>query len=191
MSRRKIIQKDVTPLSAEDELAMGKTITHEYLHYHNKYSKIYGKDSTIVLICVGAFLEMYSLLTHGPDLDKICDVLNLIRTRKDKSKEISFKNPFMCGFNKVSMDKYIKLLVENNYTVVVIDQITDPPNPKRGLTGIYSAGTYIDTQSIYSNYTMCLYIEQEPQSTSNFLTCIGLSTIDVSTGLCSVYETYS
>lgn len=167
------------------------TITHEYLHYQNKYSKMYGKDNTIVLMRVGDFYEAYQTNDDGFELSRLTEVVNLIKTKKYKDKEVSMTNPYMSGFNHVSLDKYIKLLIDNNFTVVVIDQVTPPPSPKRAVTGVYSAGTYIDTNAIYSNYVVCLNVEYEKQINNTTLTCIGLSAIDVSTGSCSVYETYS
>lgn len=178
-------------LNELNELNTGNLITHEYLHYHNKYEKLYGKDNTIVCMRVGDFFEFYQTLFFGPNLDKISEVTNLQKTKKYKQKDASFANPYMSGFHCVSLDKFVKMLIDNNYTVIVVDQVSPPPKPKRDVVGIYSPGTYIDTNIVYSNYTLCMYIEHETQPNSPPLMCIGLSTINVSTGICSVYETYS
>ena len=50
----------------------------------------------------------------------------------------------MLGFPLVATPKYIQKLVNNDFHVIKIDQVTEPPNPKRAVTGIYSPGTYID-----------------------------------------------
>ena len=98
----------------------------------------------------------------------------------------------MMGFNHTSLQKYLKILVESNFTVVIVDQITPAPNPKRAVTGIYSSGTYInDMETTDSNNIMSIYIEDEKQMNGGYLSCIGLSTVDLTTGECSVYEVFS
>jgi len=128
------------------------TILDEYLTYHKTYSEKYGKK-TLILMQVGSFFEAYATDKLGPDLFEISDILNIVCTRKDKSiSEISEKNPYMLGFPTVAVAKFINILVsENNYTVVMVEQTTPPPKPKREVTHIYSAGTYIEGQH-YNKY---------------------------------------
>src|SRR5438046_928540 len=129
------------------------TIIDEYLFYQEKYSKIYGKDNTIVFMMIGGFYEAYATETRGFDLSKISEITNFVKTKRDKKIEkVDEKNPFMIGFNCASLDKFLKMLVDSGFTVVIIDQITPPPAPKRAVTGIYSSGTYInDTSSTETN----------------------------------------
>ncbi|MCJ7636539.1 MAG: hypothetical protein MUO21_03535 [Nitrososphaeraceae archaeon] len=168
------------------------TIIDEYLFYHDKHIKIYGKN-TIILMMIGGFYEAYSTDSLGPDLAKISEITNLVKTKKDKTiTTVDKKNPYMMGFNITALDKFLKILVDNRYTVVIVDQITPPPKPKRAITGIYSAGTYINgNMTNDSNNIVSLYIEDEKQLNGNYLTCIGLSAVDLSTGECSVYEVSS
>ena len=106
-------------------------IHEEYLQYHEKFIGKYG-PKTIVLMQVGSFYECYSTETRGPNLFELSDVLNIICTRKDKSvTTIDEKNPYMLGFNCAATNKFLKLLVDNNYTVVTVDQVSPPPKPKR------------------------------------------------------------
>ena len=169
-----------------------KGILHEYFFYQEKYTKMYG-NNTIVCMRVGDFYELYQSDVQGFDLSKISEATNLIKTKKDKRIEkVSHSNPYMCGFQHASLQKYLKILVDNNFTVVIVDQVTLPPNPKRAVTGIYSAGTYInDNETIDSNNIICIYIEDEKQLNGGYLSCIGLSTVDLTTGECSVYEVFS
>ena len=169
-------------------------IVHEYLFYQEKYEKIYGKDNTIVFLQVGGFYESYSIFPkRGFDLSKISEICNLVLTRKDKKVEVvDEKNPYMIGFNITALDKFLKILVDNGFTVIIIEQTTPPPVPKREVTGIYSSGTYInDSNSLDSNNVVCLFIEDEKQLNGTYLTCIGMSAIDLSTGECSIYEVSS
>src|SRR3972149_3704602 len=120
------------------------TIHHEYLHYQEKYEKIYGKNKTIVLMMVGSFHEAYSTDDRGYNLKEISELLNIILTKKDKKiDKVDEKNPYMLGFPSVALNKYLKVLIDNGFTVVIIDQVTPPPNPKRKVTGVYSPGTYL------------------------------------------------
>uniref|UniRef100_A0A6C0ADA5 DNA mismatch repair proteins mutS family domain-containing protein n=1 Tax=viral metagenome TaxID=1070528 RepID=A0A6C0ADA5_9ZZZZ len=168
------------------------TIHDEYIYYQNKYEQQYGKK-TLVLMQVGSFHECYSLGDIGPDLAKISDLCDLTLTKRDKKKPLSQKNPYLIGFPTVALDKYIKKLIIDGYTVPVFDQVTPPPDPKRELTGVYSPGTYIEENlTSESNNIMSIYIEDEPQiKDNNFLICIGISVIDVSTGKTTIYEIVS
>lgn len=170
---------------------MTKNIIDEYLFYQEKYTKLYG-DMTIVLMMIGDFYEAYATKDKGFDLEKISEVADLQITRKNKSiEQVDTKNPYMLGFNIAAYRKYLKILISNGFTVVIVDQITPPPKPKRAVTGVYSAGTYIDdSESLDSNNVVSLYIEEEKQMSGQYLSCIGLSSIDLTTGECSVYETF-
>lgn len=172
-------------------------IYDEYINYHNQYSSKYGKNNTLVLHQTGSFYELYSTLQNGigdgPNLQEISQILNIICTRKDKSvKEISRKNPYLLGFPLVSTSKYINILIENGYTLVVVDQVSPPPNPKRKITGIYSPGTFITgPQRPDYNYICSIFIEELHQKTGKYLMCIGMTAIDVTTGKCIIYEVHS
>ena len=138
------------------------------------------------------FMKRMQQISRGYNLHKLASLLNIICTRKDKSNNIiDEKNPYMLGFPTVAKQKFIKILIDNSYTIVVIDQISLPPNPKREITGIYSPGTYLDTTSPDSNNIISFYIEDEFQSNTKNLTCIGMSSIDLTTGISHVHEAYS
>jgi DNA mismatch repair protein MutS len=165
----------------------------DYLELHKKYELKYGKGRTLVLMQVGSFFECYSIITEGPDLENIASLLNIVSTRKDKSiATISRKNPLMSGFPLQALQKFLNILLNHGYTVVLIEQTTPPPNPKREITNIYSPGTAIDyIQSNDTNNIVCIYVEQEKQMNGKFIPCIGLSSIDLSTGKSTIYEVCS
>lgn len=169
------------------------SLVKEYFFYHDKYTKIYGKDNTVVMYCKGVFYELYATLDNGPNLHKLSEILNVILTKADKSIEkVDESNPYLLGVPLVSLDKYLKMLINNNYTVVVVDQLSPPPDVKRAVTGIYSLGTYVsDSLSSDSNNIVCIYISEEKQRMGGILTCVGLSCVDITTGETCVYEVYS
>jgi DNA mismatch repair protein MutS len=154
------------------------SIVEEYLQYDDKYSQMYGRENTIVIFEVGSFYEMYSLELSR--LQKISEITNLILTKKDKSNPtIDISNPYLIGFPSISMSKYVNLLINNNYTIIVISQTTPPPNPQRGVTEILSPATYIDElTTLDNNYLMSIYIEE----ISHSIFACAASICDVSTG---------
>jgi len=182
---------------------MGKTIKlveeddifDEYLFYQTKYEKIYGKDKTFTLMMVGGFYEAYTGDTKGPKLEPIAELLNIVMARKNKKLPPSDKNPYMMGFPIAALNKFMRVLINNGYNVVIIDQLEPSVKGrtvKRGVTGVYSSGTYIDeTFSPDSNDIIVLYIEDELQRNGKILTCIGMSCVDLTTGKSFVHEAYS
>lgn len=166
-------------------------IHEEYFQYHEEYQKKYG-SKCVILMQVGSFHEMYGTDTRGPNLFKISELLNIVCTRKDKSNNIiDEKNPYMLGFPSVSTSKFIKILVDNNFTVVVIDQFKTSKQITRDITGIYSPSTYIDNACSDNKYLMSMFIETNIcLSTSKNTMSIGMSAVDSTTGDVFFYETY-
>jgi DNA mismatch repair protein MutS len=160
-----------------------------YFDIHNFYSKIYGNNRTIILIQIGSFHECYSTDTEGINLVELSQKLDIICTRKNNKEEISIKNPRMVGFPIYVTDNFIEKLCNLNYTVIKIDQVSEPPKPKREIVGIYSPGTFIDKQinSYNSNFIVSIVIDKI--KTNNL--CIGIASYDLSTGYGSFFETYS
>lgn len=168
------------------------TIQEDYINYYKHYKNKYGQK-TLVLMQVGSFHEAYATETEGPNLEEITSMLDIILTRKDKkSKTIDMSNPLMAGVPTHALMKYLNMLLSNGWTVVIIDQVSPPPKPKREVTGIYSPGTYIESEfSQDSNNIVCLYIEDEIQRNGNVSMCIGMSVVDLSTGENTLHEAFS
>lgn len=168
------------------------TITDEYFSYHEKYIGKYGSN-TIVLLEVGSFYEMYSnpLNNKGPDLYKISEMINLVVTRKDKTLPLSDSNVLMCGLPNHAISKFLKLLIDNKFTVILFNQHKKNDGITRELYGIYSPSTYIDNVSTENKYLMTLYIETNSalNSTKSNIS-IGMCSVDSSTGQVYWYETH-
>lgn len=171
---------------------MSKNNIHdEYWSYHNRYIKKYN-SKTVILMQVGSFHEAYSTDTIGPNLFELSELLNIVCTRKDKSVlTIDEKNPYMLGFPSCALSKYLRILVDANYTVVVIDQTTPAPKPVREVTGVYSAATYLDGSSIETKYLVVLYIETNHAINSNKNNIsIGMCAVDITTAHVIYYESH-
>ena len=158
-------------------------IIDDYLKYQEEYSKKYG-EMTIILMQVGSFFELYSIVENCSFLYKISDICNIQISRKNKTiKEVSKNNPLMAGFPLYVLNKFIQILLQNNFTIVLIEQISQPPNPERKITEIISPSTNINILSKKSNYIIVFYFE-----IINDLLIVGISGVDLTTGKCFIYE---
>jgi DNA mismatch repair protein MutS len=112
------------------------SVIEEYFEYYEKYRGDYNK--IVVLMQVGSFYEMYATLTRG-NLSEITLILNIQKTKKNKNiEEISVSNPIMAGIPVYTLNKYMQILIENGYNVVIIDQYLHNGNITRKLRGVYS-----------------------------------------------------
>jgi len=171
-----------------------KKILFEYQDYYNDNCKKYG-DNIAILMQVGGFYECYGVESDD-DVSGWGNVRDLARMTfmhvsgksytTNKGKE---KKHLMMGFPIHADEKYIRILVDNNYTVVIIDQdAMGIKSPKRAISRIISPGTNIDyTSSDEGSYTLGIFIEQVSENTVYF----GTSAFDVSTGENTVFESYS
>ena len=123
-----------------------KNIIDYYLEHDQKYQEIYGPNS-IVLLESGHFMEIYDYVEDSRHLNICRDILGIMITRRDKSDE---KSPFMAGIPTHSIRRYYKILLKNNYTVVIISQVTPPPDVKREVTKILSPGCNL-SEDLFNN----------------------------------------
>jgi DNA mismatch repair protein MutS len=196
MSAKNEVKKVTKTQKIPKEKAEKVPIIKDYLEYYDKYSKLYGEESTVVFMQVGGFYEAYSLETIGPDLLALSKLIGVIRTRKNKGiKEISLSNHYILGFPLSSITKYTELLLENDYIVVIIDHTGNKKDvtgkvkgEERKVSNIYSKATYIGSSSDKKdgNYIACIYLSNEDS-----LLCTGMSGIDVSTGHVFIHEACS
>jgi DNA mismatch repair protein MutS len=171
----------------KDKFSLNRNmIIDDYLNYHNKYVSLYG-NKTIILMQVGSFFEIYSLTNEGPDVHEIANILEIRCTRKDKSiEEISRKNYYLVGFPLYIIDKYVDILTMNQYTCVLIEQVTLPPEPKREVTRIISPSTNLNysIDNSENNFLMCIYFSFGKNKLSSYIIS-SISFIDMNTN-----ETY-
>lgn len=161
------------------------SLFEDYKKIVQDYTKEYG-ERTIAFVQNGHFFEMYDDGTNVVDIKGIAELLNILVTRKNKNIiEVSKSNLLMSGVPIQSKDRHFKLLTENNYTVVVIEQTSEPPNPTRAVTQVLSPGMPIISNQTENNFLCCIYLQEETKSVN-----IGFSIIDVSTGFSAVYQVY-
>lgn len=116
--------------------------------YKSKVAE-YGRK-TCVLYAVGSFYEVYRVANAQETIgnaDEIAEVLHFMYSNKNKAKRqlegSSRAYPDFCGFTTSCLPKYLPILLENDYTVVVVDQLEDSSTKRgklvrRGITAVHS-----------------------------------------------------
>ena len=170
-------------------------LVKDYFEVHDYYSKIYGENKTIILMQVGSFHECYCVdKKKGLNLIKLAAELDVSCPLKNGKKPISESNPRMLGFPIYVVNSFIEKLCNLNFTVVLIDQVTKPPKPKREVTGIYSPATFIPSNNTYSvsksSFLTSIVIDYNKKNNIP-LFVIGITSYDLTTGYGYFYETYS
>ena len=165
-------------------------IYDEYESYLKEHKARFG-DRTIVLYECGSFFEIYDDGSGATDMKEIGDLLNIIVSRRNKAIiEVSRANFEMAGFPSHALKKFIGILLSSNYTVVLVRQVTPPPNPKRQVTEILSPGTCLDVVGTDHNNLMVVSIDaMERYNQPGYDICLGCACVDITTGSCFVYET--
>ena len=159
---------------------MGKNmILTQYLKQHQDALEKYGKS--IVLMQVGSFSEIYACLDgEGPDLNDISNITNCSIAMKSKDSPNAH---YMIGWPKIADCKYIPLLINEGFHVIIIEQKDDSPSTHivREITNVISSGTALDYNMNDSNNLMSIYIENLDNNGKIFHS-VGLSIIDLATG---------
>ena len=113
----------------------------------------------------------------------------MLVTKKDKSKPLS-KSNFHVRFSYRSKVKNANIFLNNNYHVIIVEQVTEPPKPIREVTEILSPGTkiseYDDTNQ--ENILMSIFIEKSIFKNRDVYSA-GLSLINVATGHNNITDT--
>jgi len=175
-------------------VALHTMIVDDIVESSDKYREQYG-EKAVCLYQIGDFFEMNAYYDDGKlrgvDIHTVCNILNIQVTRKNKSiVENSRGNPMMAGFPLAALPKYSTMLVSQGWTVIVVRQVTPPPNVRREVTEILSPSTVANPVNIDSNYLVCVVFDPFTSSNTTVMS-VGMAGIDVSTGHSFVHETYS
>lgn len=185
------------------------SITLSYFKYYEEYEEKFG--NIVVLMQVGSFYESYEFNPDKNETGEIPDwpnkkigiateigsLLNIALTRRDKGRPYSLNNCAMVGFPVVALEKYKEVLLNNDYTIILINQTEKDSkgNVDRFVAAIISPATVFENISSLpiSNNIVSIYLEVQKESMKkeDHILTIGLSYIDVTTGQNSVLEIYS
>ncbi len=157
-----------------------ENVYDEYEYYLDKYQQEYG-ENTIILYQCGGFYEIYSINDGKVPVKDLCDMLDVEVSRRNKSiAEVNRINCMMMGWPIGALEKFVEILVDNHFTVVIVDQMDNSSHTPtalsqqktvlkgknrihRAVTHIFSQGTYLDhlspTQQQTGKYVMVIYVE--------------------------------
>lgn len=149
----------------------------DYAKDAQKYKSMYG-PLVLVVYEVGHFYEWYNCdKGEGCDVRGVCELLNVQATlRNKKIQEVSRNNPMLGGVPKVAFAKYVPVLLDNDYTVIIVSQFGTAPNFTRRVTEVLSKGTYLglnggassaissaspvsQARSLFGTFVMCIYVD--------------------------------
>ena len=162
-------------------------IVEDYLSLTVQHKKEYG-EQTIVLMQVGSFFEVYAVQEPdgsytGSSITEFSRINDMMIATKTNTKHKG--NPVvMAGFGITVLEKNVKKLQEQGFTVVVYEQDIQGKNTSRSLVEIISPGTYFGSDNqVVSNNTMCIWLHKSlPTRISKEGLIIGVSNVDVYTG---------
>ena len=162
------------------------SILSEYFRFYDEYSGKYG-SKTAVLMQVGSFYEMYGVDNDTDKLgnaEELSQILNIVLTKRNKKIQANgINNPLMLGFPCLALNKYTPLLLAEDYTVVVVDQVKTPLSIKRAVVDVISPSINIDSVQADPAYLVLIYVDRHRH--------VGMSAISVLTGNSVVHEHYS
>lgn len=188
-----------------------KGIFDQYCFFLKHYQEKYGPKTTI-LMQVGSFYELYGVDNENMKIGEVKEIsilLNIELTRRNKeNRQNDVTNHLMAGFPCPALQKFVEILMEHQYTVVIIDQegtakdkIKASQKLPRKVVEILSPGTFISernggesdqkflVQIHLEGFKQMLKSTNQPASRTNYQPMlIGISAIDVTTGQSDVYE---
>jgi len=133
---------------------------NEYFSIYDSMIEKYGPNTAVLYAC-GSFYEVYQTSLKG-NADKIAELLNITYANK--------KDRYFCGFGTAYVKKYLNVLLDHQFTVVIVDQLEDSATKegslvKRGITAIYSPSMlpldhYDDKIMTDSDYLVHILIDE-------------------------------
>jgi DNA mismatch repair protein MutS len=165
-------------------------ISHEYASYYNKYKEEYG-EKVCVFMKVGSFYNFYEM---QPNPTEYTSLLN-VQIMKKKDTEIN--DPDKGGFPTLALNKYLPILIDNGYTVVIVDggdavKTGGGKRSNRYVSGIYSPSIQPPDQGLDQASDDCNLTSIVIESTTNAPkgACVSYSIINLNmqTNTFDVYE---
>lgn len=168
----------------------------QYFNIYNEKVKEYG-EKTAVLFQVGSFFEIYQV---DNEKDKIGNAYTLSKITNTKyanklgdiSKN-SMNYPNFIGFNVCILNKYLSIILDNDYTVVMVTQLENGENKKdklvkREVTAVYSSSLQPpDFELSCVNILLSIYVEHKRRDGGDRINCSIIS-INNSTNKIEILE---
>lgn len=133
---------------------MNSGFFEKYWEFQRNAVLEYGENA-VVLIRKGSFYEAYQYKQQGI-AHKVAKVLNMLATMSNKNKTLSDNNPVMVGFPFHASEKNIPVLVANDITVVLVEQVWDNKRiVDRRQTRVFTPGTYVECVQTDDAHYIC------------------------------------
>lgn len=168
----------------------------DYKGFLDRYTDQYG-TKTVVLYQFGKFHEIYGVDNDDEKIGNVSEIANLLGIKETRTNtnilENSRTNPQMAGFNSVNLDERVDKLVDNGYTVVVVNQVPGTKPIRREVDYIQSPSTSTSSSFVNTDpYLVSIYMDRAlNRSTGRYYSYIGMSAIDTTTGGSYFYESAS
>ena len=127
-------------------LVKSQSMVDEYFNIYNEKTKEYG-DKTAVLIECGSFYEIYEIDNKKEKIGNAYKISNITGLKyANKRGDLLSNNrsyPNFVGFTTNCLQKNLPVLLENDYTVIIVKQLESNNNKsgklvKRGIVAVYS-----------------------------------------------------
>lgn len=173
----------------------------EYFELLHKYHKKYNYNFFLLIQC-GDFYEVYTFKSEneeyiGSNFTTFINICNLneanANMKKIANKETGEEyEVFKAGFKLFQLEKYLNIVQQKGYTIIVYNQDTPGANSTRSLYKIISPGTFFQDTSVTSN-------SEDHEDLSNNIVSIwlelnksilyvGMASIDIYTGKSKIAE---
>ena len=168
-------------------------IYDEYFDYVSTNIEKYGKQ-TAVFMQVGSFYEMYGLKKDGIiTKSNIQEITSMCGLQVSTKMEGHGGYIIMAGVPDHSIEKFLRIIVQRDYTVCLYDQHKEGKKTWRTLSQVYSKGTvlyeYENDDSQRSNNICCIWAKKykKMNNKSPFI-AFGMSFINVMSGQVYMFE---
>lgn len=167
----------------------------EYMQFHAAHIRQFG-NKTYTLMEVGKFYESYSFNydvcdENGPNLWEIGGLIGIQHTKRNSKEQSSRSNPYLVGFPVAYLTDKMKILMDNCYTVVIMNQFEISPGKFiRKVSNICTPGLNMVTNNSYSNYIISIYLKGDEIKNKELIS-IGAVACDITTNKIFYTETYA
>lgn len=178
--------------------AATESMLDDYLQLLEKYETIYGGAKMALMYQCGSFYELYGIRHAGefiknPQIEEITQICNLALVEKKQTygRAGAAAAVYMAGVRDYILQKYLSILSDAGYTIVVYSQHREGSKHVRKLDYIVSCGTNISTETDatipHSNYIMCLWFERATVAATAPVV-VAAATINIFTGKSYFFE---
>ena len=177
----------------------------EYFEIYNNSIQEYGERTCVFYAC-GSFYEVYRIENKNETIGNANIIAEIIRcdfSNKNKSRRSEEGStrafPDFCGFGIPYLPKYLTPLLENNYTVVIVDQLETSSERKgklvkRGIVAVHSPclkgsdfETYLDTEFNFLNIFFEI-IDPNPKTNRNGVLLYSVCSLNNTTNTIEINE---